>query len=86
MDITNKYRLKSSGVRSMMKRIGIMSGVSNVHPHRLRKTCATNLILKAVQLDTIALYLGHSNLDTVQRYVCNSNQRMKNELKVVGLG
>lgn len=86
MDICNKNRLKSSGVRSMLKRIGATSGVTNVHPHRLRRTCATNLVLKEVQIDTIARYLGHANLDIIQKYVCNSNLRMKNELQRVGLG
>ena len=86
MDICNKNRLKSSGVRSMLKRIGLISGVSNVHPHRLRRTCATNLVVKGVQIDTIARYLGHANLDIVQKYVCNSNERMKRELQKVGLG
>lgn len=86
MDITNKYRLKASGVRSMLKRVGLLSGVNNVHPHRLRRTCATNLVIKGIPIDTISRYLGHSTLDTVQRYVVNSNQRMKSELKSVGLG
>lgn len=86
MDICNKNRLKSSGVRSMLKRIGVATGVSNVHPHRLRRTCATNLVLKGVQIDTIARYLGHSNLDVIQKYVCNSNMRMKRELQVAGIG
>jgi site-specific recombinase XerD len=86
MDICNKNRLKSSGVRSMLKRIGLVSGVNNVHPHRLRRTCATNLVLKGIPIDTISRYLGHSTLDTVQRYVVNSNQRMKSELQRVGIG
>lgn len=86
MDITNKYRLKSSGIRAMMKRLGKISGVNNVHPHRFRRTCATNLVLKNIPIDTISRYLGHSSLDTVQRYVVNSNQRMKSELQGVGLG
>lgn len=85
MDICNKNRLKSSGVRSMLKRIGITSGVTNVHPHRLRRTCASSLILKGVQIDTIARYLGHTNLDIIQKYVCNSNERMKRELVASGI-
>ena len=86
MDIQNRCRLKSSGIRAMMKRLGKISGVNNVHPHRFRRTCATNLVLKNIPIDTISRYLGHSSLDTVQRYVVNSNQRMKSELQGVGLG
>jgi len=86
MDICNKNRLKASGVRSMLKRIGLASGVNNVHPHRLRRTCATSLVVKGIPIDTVARYLGHANLDIVQKYVCNSNERMKNELQRVGIG
>lgn len=86
MDIQNRDRLKSSGVRAMMKKLGKISGVYNVHPHRFRRTCATNLVLKNIPIDTVARYLGHANLDIIQEYVCNSNQRMKSELQRIGLG
>ena len=86
MDIQNKCRLKSSGIRAMMKRLSKISGVYNVHPHRFRRTCATNLVLKNIPIDTVARYLGHANLDIIQEYVCNSNERMKSELQKVGLG
>lgn len=86
MDIGNKNRLKASGVRSMLKRIGLASGVNNVHPHRLRRTCATNLVVQCVPIDTVARYLGHADLNTVQKYVCNSNLRMRRELQKIGIG
>lgn len=86
MDITNRRRLQSSGVRSMMKRLRKPSGVSRLYPHLLRAQCACELAKANIQIDLIAKYLGHANLDVVQRYVLNSNDRLKNELQRVGLG
>lgn len=86
MDITNRYRLQSSGVRSMMKRLRKPSGVSRLHPHLLRAQCSCNLAKAGVQIDLISRYLGHSSLDVAQRYVVNSNDRLHDELQKVGLG
>lgn len=86
MDITNRYRLQSSGVRSMMKRLRKPSGVSRLHPHLLRATMASDLAKANIQIDIIAKYLGHAGLDVVQRYVTNANDRLHEELFKVGLG
>ena len=86
MDIANKHRLQSSGVRSMMKKLSITSGVKNIHPHRLRAQCACELAMANIQIDLISKYLGHAGLDVVQRYVVNSQERLRNEMRKVGLG
>lgn len=86
MDIQNKRRLKSSGVQYMMKRLRIPSGVERLHPHLIRASMASDLAKEGIQIDIIAKYLGHANLDVVQRYVVNSNERLRGELTRVGLG
>lgn len=86
LDIQNKHRLKSSGVQSMMKKLREPSGVCRLHPHLIRAQCSCNLAKAGIQIDLIAKYLGHSNLDVIQRYVVNSNERLLGELQKVGLG
>lgn len=86
MDIQHKHRLKTSGVRSMMKRLSVISGVKNIHPHRLRAQCSCNLAKAGIQIDLIAKYLGHVNLDVVQRYVVNTSERLRQTLHEVGIG
>lgn len=86
MDISCKNRLKSSGVQSMMKRLRKPSGVKRLHPHLIRCTASCRLADRGIQIDVISKYLGHSGLDVVQRYVTNSQERMRKELYKVGLG
>lgn len=86
MDIKNRNRLKSSGVRSMMKRLRKSSGVNRLHPHLIRASMASNLARQGIAIDIIAKYLGHSGLDVIQRYVINSQEHIKQEMHKVGLG
>ena len=41
-----------------------------MHPHRFRRTLATNLLKKGMQIEEVSKILGHSKLDTTMIY-CN---------------
>ena len=86
MDISNKNRLKASGVQSMMKKLRKRSGIMRLHPHLIRCSCASYLARHGIAIDIIAKYLGHSGLEVIQRYVINSQEHIKNELQKVGIG
>ena len=86
LDIQNKHRLKSSGVQSIMKKLRKPSGVSRLHCHLIRSSCATNLAKQNIAIDIIAKYLGHSGLEVIQKYVINSQEHIRCELQKVGLG
>lgn len=62
-------RLSAGGIRFMLKCIEESSGVSNVHPHRFRRTCATSLINKGMSIQNVACVLGHVNVNTTMTYV-----------------
>ena len=62
-------RLTKEGVELIVKTIGYRSGVDNVHPHRFRRTLATDLVRKGVPIQDVAKILGHSDLRTTQVYV-----------------
>ncbi|MBC7251486.1 MAG: tyrosine-type recombinase/integrase [Anaerolineae bacterium] len=52
-----------------VKKYAKAAGVGNVSPHTFRHTVATRLVRDpAVDLVTVATYLGHSRLDTTARY------------------
>lgn len=65
----NTKRLSANGLRNILKRIEKASGVSNVHPHRFRRTFATGLVKRGMKIEEVAAILGHTKLDTTMRYV-----------------
>lgn len=70
-------RLHAGGVRKMLKGIEAKSGVENVHPHRFRRTFATNVINHGMAIQDVAAILGHEKLDTTMRYIYQSKERTK---------
>lgn len=70
-------RMTPHGVRAMLKRLEERSGVENVHPHRFRRTLATNLIHRGMPIQEVAKILGHEKLDTTMKYVYIDNDNLK---------
>ena len=71
-------RLTPHGVRAMLKRIEARSGVENVHPHRFRRTLATNLINHGMPIQEVAAVLGHDKIDTTMKYVYIDQRNVEN--------
>lgn len=67
-------RLSKAGIETALKVIGQRAGVSNVHPHRYRRTLATNLLDRGATIQDVAAILGHADLKTTQVY-CYINQQ-----------
>lgn len=70
-------RIGKEGIETALKRIGKKAGVDNVHPHRFRRTLATNLVKKNVPIQDVASILGHADLRTTQVYVCLNQDTIK---------
>lgn len=73
-----KQPLNPGGVRYLLKTIEEQSGVSNVHPHRFRRTFATTLASRGMEIQEISRLLGHTNLDTTLVYVYMSDEKVHN--------
>ena len=71
-------RLTKSGIENRLKRIGKTAGVTNVHPHRFRRTLATNLLDRGMNIQDVAMILGHADLKTTQIYCFISQCNVKN--------
>lgn len=74
-------RLQPGGVRAMLNRTAAKAGVENVHPHRFRRTLATNLIKRGMSIQEVARILGHEKIDTTMRYVYLDDRDVKNNLR-----
>lgn len=71
-------RMTPGGVRFMLKGVAERAGVDNVHPHRFRRTLATNLIDHGMPIQEVAAILGHDKLDTTMKYVYLDKNNVKN--------
>ena len=71
-------RLTADGIRVMLRKLAKAAGVENVHPHRFRRTLATNLNRRGMQVQEVAAILGHERLDTTMKYVVLNNEDIRN--------
>lgn len=70
-------RLGKTSIERMMRNLGKRSGVSNVHPHRFRRTFATNNLRRGMRLEEIQQLLGHTNMDTTLIYAKVDHELLK---------
>lgn len=70
-----KEPLNPGGVQFILKTIGERAKVDNVHPHRFRRTFATGLASRGMDIQEIQKLLGHSNINTTLEYVYTSDEK-----------
>lgn len=75
--------MTKQNMEELMRIIGKRAGVSKVHPHRFRRTMATNAMKRGMPVQYIQVILGHSKLDTTMIYCIYDKEVVKAEyLKV----
>lgn len=62
-------RISTTLIQRVLKQLGKRAGVDGVHPHRFRRTFATNLSKRGMEIQEIQKLLGHSNVNTTMIYV-----------------
>ena len=70
-------RIKKTGIEAVIRKIGEAAGVKNAHPHRFRRTLATNLLDRGMNIQDVAQILGHADLKTTQIYCYISQQNVR---------
>ena len=67
----NKYkqRFQANGIRAMLKKLATVSGVHHVHPHKFRRTKATDMARHGMPIQDVQAILGHEKIDTTMQYV-----------------
>ena len=70
-------RMSAGSIEKIMRNLGEKAGVSNVHPHRFRRTMATNNLRRGMKLEEIQQLLGHANMDTTLIYAKVDKELLK---------
>jgi site-specific recombinase XerD len=70
-------RLLPGGVRLMMNNLAKQANVDHVHPHKFRRTLATNLTRHGMPIQEVSRILGHEKIDTTMKYVNLDDEETK---------
>lgn len=65
--------LRIPGIEIFVRELGKAAGVENAHPHRFRRTAATNALNKGMPIDLVKEMLGHEHVDTTLIYAKQNN-------------
>ena len=79
----NRYgkKISCNGVEYLLKTLEKPSGVGNIHPHRFRRTFATDAAQSGMDLQDIQRLMGHSNINTTMEYVYMSDEKTEASYK-----
>lgn len=70
-------RLTVAGIQYMLRQLGKRVGVENTHPHRFRRTIATDLLARGMKIEEVKEFLGHEKLDTTMIYCTVAQKSVK---------
>ncbi len=70
-------RLQIGGVETRLRELGRRLSLPKVHPHKFRRTLATNAIDKGMPIEQVQQLLGHQKIDTTMHYAMVKQQNVK---------
>lgn len=70
-------RLTISGVEVRLRNLGKKVHLTKVHPHKFRRTLATQAIDKGMPIEQVQKLLGHVKIDTTLHYAMVSQNNVK---------
>lgn len=71
------HRLTKAGIRNILNKIGATAGVENVHPHRFRRTSATDLLRMGMPIEQVQELLGHVKIETTRLYCTVTKEQVR---------
>lgn len=74
-------RLTRRGLEDLINRIAATAKVEKVHPHRFRRTSATDLLNAGMPIEQVQELLGHKSIETTRIYCTVSQEAVKHNHK-----
>lgn len=74
-------RLTKSAVQAMLRKLGAVTGVDHVHPHRFRRTLATDALERGVPIEQVQEILGHSKIETTRIYCTVTEEAVRSSFR-----
>lgn len=68
-----------STIENDLKKLGERAKVDNVHPHRCRRTFATNLAKRGMDINSIQILMGHTDINTTRGYIALNDDYIRNQ-------
>ena len=66
-----------SGIETRLRELGRKCKIPKVHPHKFRRTLATNAIDKGMPIEQVQKLLGHVQIDTTMQYAMVNQSNVK---------
>lgn len=74
-------RLTRRGLEDIINRVSYAANVNKVHPHRFRRTSATDLLNAGMPIEQVQELLGHKSIETTRIYCTVSQEAVRHNHK-----
>lgn len=76
------YRgMSRNSVEKLCRKLGLKSGVKNTHPHRFRRTFATEMMNRGMKIEELAKLMGHQKIETTLIYCSIAQENVRNSYR-----
>ena len=66
---------------NIVHKLGKKANVDDVHPHRFRRTFATDLYKRGMDIASISKLMGHTNIEVTKRYIHIANEQLESDYR-----